>query len=119
MLKQSSRTTSHALDALEAALASINHHERGQISHEERVTLMERARRLTRVIREFRGAPTVAAEPPRVVVTMSEESLRQRAEADGLLSRGQSISPGELRRPPASPPGGQGSPENCQTPLKG
>lgn len=53
---------------------------------------------LTRLVREFRGAPTTAGETPRIVVTMSEESLHQRAEALGVLTEGQTISPGELRR---------------------
>ncbi|MGI5952444.1 MAG: DUF222 domain-containing protein [Brooklawnia sp.] len=45
-----------------------------------------------------RRAPAVAGDRPRVVVIMDEQSLRQRAEADGVLDSGQAVSVGELRR---------------------
>ncbi len=45
-----------------------------------------------------RRPPTVAGDRPRVVVTMREADLRQRAEAAGVLDSGQPITTGELRR---------------------
>ncbi|MFP5416649.1 MAG: DUF222 domain-containing protein [Actinomycetes bacterium] len=49
------------------------------------------SRRRSRLLR-------LAGDRPRVVVTMAEESLRARAEQAGLLTDGQPISAGELRR---------------------
>ncbi|MFP5417009.1 MAG: DUF222 domain-containing protein [Actinomycetes bacterium] len=45
-----------------------------------------------------RGGPRLAGDRPRVVVTMTEESLRRRAEQAGLLDTGASIAAGDLRR---------------------
>jgi hypothetical protein len=44
------------------------------------------------------GAPGVAGDRPRIVVTVREQDLRDRAEAAGLLESGDHISTGELRR---------------------
>jgi hypothetical protein len=44
------------------------------------------------------GAPGVAGDRPRIVVTVREQDLRDRAEAAGLLESGDQISTGELRR---------------------
>ena len=44
------------------------------------------------------GAPGVAGDRPRIVVVMREAELRERAEQAGLLSNGQPISAGDLRR---------------------
>lgn len=43
-------------------------------------------------------APRVAGDRPRVVVTIRESDLRQRAEQAGLLADGEPISAGDLRR---------------------
>lgn len=45
-----------------------------------------------------RLAPRVAGDRPRVVVTMREADLRERAEQAGVLASGATISAGELRR---------------------
>ena len=45
-----------------------------------------------------RHAPKVAGDRPRVVVTMRESDLRERAEQAGLLPSGAEISAGDLRR---------------------
>ena len=45
-----------------------------------------------------RRAPRVAGDRPRIVVTMREADLRHRAEQAGLLTTGEQISAGELRR---------------------
>lgn len=57
-----------------------------------------RADALALLSADLRGTPTVAGERPRIVVTMSEESLRQRAEQAGVLDTGARIGPGALRR---------------------
>lgn len=49
-------------------------------------------------LENHRRTPTVAGDRPRVVVTIDEADLRQRAEAAGVLDSGQPISAGELRR---------------------
>ena len=46
----------------------------------------------------LRAAPSLAGDRPRVVVTMREADLRDRAERAGLLDSGVSIGAGELRR---------------------
>lgn len=45
-----------------------------------------------------RHAPAVAGDRPRIVVTMRESDLRERAEQAGLLPDGSPISAGDLRR---------------------
>ena len=45
-----------------------------------------------------RRAPRVAGDRPRIVVTLREADLRHRAEQAGLLTTGEQISAGELRR---------------------
>lgn len=57
-----------------------------------------RADALVRLVATHRGAPAVAGDRPRVVVTMTEESLRQRAEQAGVLDSGTEVTPGQLRR---------------------
>jgi len=45
-----------------------------------------------------RRAPSVAGDRPRIVVTLRERELRERAEQAGILESGQAITAGELRR---------------------
>ncbi len=45
-----------------------------------------------------RRAPAIAGDRPRLVVTIREQDLRDRAEAAGLLESGEQITSGELRR---------------------
>ena len=47
---------------------------------------------------DARHAPTVAGDRPRIVVTLREADLRDRAEQAGLLADGTQISAGDLRR---------------------
>ena len=47
---------------------------------------------------DARHAPSVAGDRPRIVVTMREQDLRDRAEQAGLLPSGAEISAGDLRR---------------------
>lgn len=53
---------------------------------------------LVQLIAEHRGAPTVAGDRPRIVVTLSETDLRERAETVGILASGTPVAPGDLRR---------------------
>lgn len=57
-----------------------------------------RADALVKLVADHRGAPQVAADRPRVVVTMSEADLRARAEQSGVLPSGAKVTAGELRR---------------------
>lgn len=57
-----------------------------------------RADAFTTLVGEHRGAPTVAGDRPRIVVTIQESDLRGRAEAVGVLASGTKVSAGELRR---------------------
>ena len=49
-------------------------------------------------LENHRRTPTVAGDRPRVVVTINEADLRQRAEVAGVLDSGQPVSAGELRQ---------------------
>ena len=57
-----------------------------------------RADALSRIVSDHRGTPSSAGDRPRIVVTMTEEALRERAEQAGLLPAGAQITAGELRR---------------------
>ncbi len=57
-----------------------------------------RADALTQLLREHRGAPTTIGDRPRIVVTIREEDLRERAEKAGVLAKGAEITAGDLRR---------------------
>ncbi|MHA6512280.1 HNH endonuclease signature motif containing protein [Tessaracoccus sp. Z1128] len=57
-----------------------------------------RADAFATLMKEHRGAPTVAGDRPRIVVTIQESDLRERAEAVGVLASGAEIAPGDLRR---------------------
>lgn len=57
-----------------------------------------RADALVKLIADHRGAPLVAGDRPRIVVTMTEADLRARAEQAGVLPSGEMIPAGELRR---------------------
>ena len=57
-----------------------------------------RADALVRLIRDHRGAPAVSGDRPRIVVTVTEADLRERATTAGALADGAPITPGELRR---------------------
>src|SRR5690606_16106692 len=53
---------------------------------------------LTALAKHHRGAPNVAGDRPRIVVTIRESDLRERAEQAGVLGSGVQIGAGELRR---------------------
>lgn len=57
-----------------------------------------RADALVQLIAEHRGAPSSVGDRPRMVVTIREQDLRERAEAAGVLAKGQRITAGDLRR---------------------
>ena len=57
-----------------------------------------RADAFTVMVSQHRGAPTVAGDRPRIVVTIQESDLRERAEAVGVLASGAVVAPGDLRR---------------------
>ena len=57
-----------------------------------------RADAFTVMVSTHRGAPSVAGDRPRIVVTIQESDLRERAEAVGVLASGAEIAPGDLRR---------------------
>lgn len=57
-----------------------------------------RADALVRLAAHHRGAPHVAGDRPRIVLTMSKADLRNRAEQAGVLDAGARVSAGELRR---------------------
>lgn len=57
-----------------------------------------RADALVKLVADHRGAPTVAGDRPRIVVTIRESDLRERAETAGLIQAGEQITPGDLRR---------------------
>jgi hypothetical protein len=61
-------------------------------------TLVKNYATATRSSNPVAGAPGVAGDRPRIVVTVRESDLRDRAEAAGLLESGDRISAGELRR---------------------
>lgn len=54
--------------------------------------------RIVRAMQARKAAPKVAGDRPRVVVVMQEESLRERAEQAGVLTHGERVSAGDLRR---------------------
>ncbi|RMB58768.1 HNH endonuclease signature motif containing protein [Tessaracoccus antarcticus] len=57
-----------------------------------------RADALTQIISDHRDAPTSVGDRPRIVVTIREQDLRERAERAGVLARGARITAGDLRR---------------------
>ncbi len=57
-----------------------------------------RADALSPLLREHRGAPTTIGDRPRIVVTIGEQDLRERAEKAGKLAKGAEITAGDLRR---------------------
>ena len=57
-----------------------------------------RADALVELIAAHRGAPTTMGDRPRIVVTIREHDLRDKAEKAGVLPRGAKITAGELRR---------------------
>ncbi len=57
-----------------------------------------RADALTQLLREHRAAPTNIGDRPRIVVTVREQDLRERAEKAGRLAKGAEITAGDLRR---------------------
>lgn len=67
-------------------------------SGEDLTTQQRWADALVGMVREHRGAPQSMGESPRIVITMQEEKLTQRAEQSGVLPGGARIPAGELRR---------------------
>ncbi len=65
---------------------------------EGRTPDQRRADALVAAIGEHRDGPQVAGDRPRIVVTIEEKDLRERAEACGVLANGAEVGPGELRR---------------------
>ncbi|MEO7586752.1 MAG: DUF222 domain-containing protein, partial [Arachnia sp.] len=57
-----------------------------------------RADALTHIIADHRDAPSSVGDRPRIVVTIREEDLRERAEQAGVLAKGARITAGDLRR---------------------
>ncbi|RMB58420.1 HNH endonuclease signature motif containing protein [Tessaracoccus antarcticus] len=57
-----------------------------------------RADALIQIVVDHRDAPTSIGDRPRIVVTIREEDLRERAERAGVLARGATITAGDLRR---------------------
>ncbi len=57
-----------------------------------------RADALVKLVEDHRGAPQVAGDRPRIVVTMVEADLLVRAEQAGVLPNGAKLTAGELRR---------------------
>ena len=57
-----------------------------------------RADALVKLVADHRGAPHVAGDRPRIMVTMMEADLLARAEQAGILPTGDKLSAGELRR---------------------
>lgn len=53
---------------------------------------------LVKMVADHRGAPQVAADRPRIIVTMAEADLRARAEQAGVLPAGTKLTAGDLRR---------------------
>ncbi len=64
----------------------------------DRTPDQRRADALTQLLSEHRGAPNSCGDRPRIVVTIREQDLRDRAEAAGKLAAGQEITAGDLRR---------------------
>ncbi len=57
-----------------------------------------RADAVAQLIAEHRDAPNNMGDRPRIVVTIREEDLRERAEKAGVLVTGAKITAGDLRR---------------------
>ncbi len=64
----------------------------------QRTPDQRRADALTQLIAEHRDAPSNVGDRPRIVVTIREEDLRERAEKAGVLATGAKIPAGDLRR---------------------
>lgn len=64
----------------------------------DRTPEQRQADALVELIDDHRGAPTTVGDRPRVVVTVSEESLRERVHAAGILPSGGEVPAGVLRR---------------------
>ncbi|MEO7586734.1 MAG: DUF222 domain-containing protein, partial [Arachnia sp.] len=64
----------------------------------DRTPEQRRADALTQIVADHRDAPSSMGDRPRIVVTIREEDLRERAEQAGVLARGAKITAGDLRR---------------------
>ncbi|MDO5735889.1 MAG: DUF222 domain-containing protein, partial [Propionibacteriaceae bacterium] len=72
---------------------------RDQIANDiDRTPDQRRADALVQMVREHRGAPSSVGDRARIVVTVREEDLRERAEKAGVLASGVEITAGDLRR---------------------
>ncbi|MFZ1409991.1 MAG: DUF222 domain-containing protein, partial [Micropruina sp.] len=65
---------------------------------EVRTSEQRRADGLIALLAAHQQAPRLAGDRPRVVVTMREQDLRDRAEQAGVLAAGAPITAGDLRR---------------------
>ncbi|HJE50941.1 MAG TPA: HNH endonuclease [Tessaracoccus flavescens] len=64
----------------------------------DRTPEQRQADALVELVESHRGAPSTVGDRPRVVVTISESSLRDRVEAAGVLPSGAEVPAGALRR---------------------
>lgn len=93
--RRSAREHNDGLRSLKPSLRTLREHRRDSSAT---TPGQRRADALVRLMEEHHGAPNVSADRPRIVVTMTEESLRRRAVEAGVLSSGAQISAGDLRR---------------------
>ncbi len=72
---------------------------RDQTSHDiGRTPDQRRADGLIQLVSDHRAGPTSIGDRPRIVITIREQDLRDRAEKAGVLAKGQEIAAGDLRR---------------------
>ncbi len=63
-----------------------------------RTPAQRRADALTQLLQEHRAAPSNIGDRPRIVITIREQDLRDRAEKAGVLAKGAEITAGDLPR---------------------
>lgn len=96
-VEQDRRATTERIQGVRAAGAKVAELRRLRDQDAARTPGQRRADALITLIGHHRGAPVVAGDRPRIVVTMTLEELQARAEQAALIPNGTQIPAGELR----------------------